>query len=239
VLKRTKTGPSTDADVLEQLAEMGHELPRLILDYRELQKLRSTYVESLPLAVHAGTGRIHTSFNQTGAATGRLSSSDPNLQNIPVRSPRGEAIRRGFIPAEGCTLLVADYSQIELRLMAHLSGDPAFVAAFRQGGDIHRQTAALVFNVPLEAVTAEQRARAKTINFGIIYGQGPFALGKSPTSTARWRWRGSRGTSRRSWGGGATSPRCARRTSTCAATASATRRTRRCRARPPTSSSWR
>ena len=179
VLRRTKTGPSTDAAVLEELAGMGHELPQLILDYRELQKLKSTYADTLPLEVNAGTGRIHTSFVQTGAATGRLSSTDPNLQNIPVRTPRGAAIRRAFIPAEGWTLLVADYSQIELRLMAHLSGDPAFVEAFKAGGDIHRQTAALVFNVPLADVTPEQRARAKTINFGIIYGQGPFALGRS------------------------------------------------------------
>jgi DNA polymerase-1 len=179
VLRRTKTGPSTDAAVLEELAGMGHELPQLILDYRELQKLKSTYADTLPLEVNAGTGRIHTSFVQTGAATGRLSSTDPNLQNIPVRTPRGAAIRRAFVPAEGWTLLVADYSQIELRLMAHLSGDPAFVEAFRAGGDIHRQTAALVFNVPLADVTPDQRARAKTINFGIIYGQGPFALGRS------------------------------------------------------------
>jgi DNA polymerase-1 len=179
VLRRTKTGPSTDAAVLEELAGMGHALPQLILDYRELQKLKSTYADTLPLEVNAATGRIHTSFVQTGAATGRLSSTDPNLQNIPVRTPRGAAIRRAFIPAEGWTLLVADYSQIELRLMAHLSGDPAFVAAFKAGGDIHRQTAALVFNVPVADVTPEQRARAKTINFGIIYGQGPFALGRS------------------------------------------------------------
>jgi DNA polymerase-1 len=178
VLKKTRTGPSTDADVLEQLAAMGHEVPRLILEYRELQKLRSTYVEVLPARVNATTGRIHTSFNQTGAATGRLSSSDPNLQNIPVRTPRGEEIRAGFIPAPGCLFVAADYSQIELRLMAHLSGDPAFTAAFRQGEDIHRQTAAIIFGVPLAEVTAEMRARAKTINFGTIYGQGPFALSK-------------------------------------------------------------
>ena len=178
ILKKTRTGPSTDADVLEQLAAMGHEVPRLILEYRELQKLRSTYVEVLPARVNATTGRIHTSFNQTGAATGRLSSSDPNLQNIPVRTPRGEAIRAGFIPGPGCLFLAADYSQIELRLMAHLSGDPAFTAAFRQGDDIHRQTAAIIFNVPLADVTGEMRARAKTINFGTIYGQGPFALSK-------------------------------------------------------------
>ena len=178
ILKKTKTGPSTDADVLEQLADMGHELPRLILGYRELQKLKSTYIDTLPLVVNPVTGRIHTSFNQAGAATGRLSSSDPNLQNIPVRSPRGEAIRRGFVPAEGNRFVVADYSQIELRIMAHLSGDPGFIEAFQQGGDIHRQTAALIFNVPVGQVSAEQRARAKTINFATIYGQGPFALSK-------------------------------------------------------------
>ncbi len=178
VLKRTRTGPSTDADVLAQLAAMEHELPKLILEYRELQKLKSTYVDTLPLTINPATGRIHTSFGQTGAATGRLSSSDPNLQNIPVRTPRGAEIRRSFIPAEGCTFIVADYSQIELRLMAHLSGDPAFIEAFRQGGDIHRQTAALIFGVDVAAVTPEMRARAKTINFATIYGQGPFALSR-------------------------------------------------------------
>ncbi|MGH7536361.1 MAG: DNA polymerase, partial [Gemmatimonadales bacterium] len=178
VLKKTKTGPSTDADVLEQLAALGHELPRLILEYRELQKLKSTYVDTLPARVNRETGRIHTSFNQTGAATGRLSSSEPNLQNIPVRTARGEAIRRGFVPRAGWSFIVADYSQIELRLMAHLSGDPAFIEAFRQGGDIHRQTAALVFGVPIDQVTAEMRARAKTINFATIYGQGAFALSR-------------------------------------------------------------
>jgi DNA polymerase-1 len=178
VLKKTKSGPSTDADVLEQLAAMGHALPRLILDYRELQKLKSTYVDTLPARVNRQTGRIHTSYNQIGAATGRISSSEPNLQNIPVRTPRGEAIRRGFVPRAGWSFLVADYSQIELRLMAHLSGDPLFIEAFRQGGDIHRQTAALIFNCPLEQVTGEMRARAKTINFATIYGQGPFALSR-------------------------------------------------------------
>jgi DNA polymerase-1 len=178
VLKKTKTGPSTDADVLEQLAAMGHDLPRLILEYRELQKLKSTYVDTLPERVNRGTGRIHTSFNQGGAATGRLSSAEPNLQNIPVRTIRGEAIRAGFVPREGWVFLVADYSQIELRIMAHLSGDPAFIEAFRQGGDIHRQTAALIFNVPAAEVTSDMRARAKTINFATIYGQGPFALSR-------------------------------------------------------------
>jgi DNA polymerase I len=178
ILKKTKTGPSTDADVLEQLAAMGHDLPRLILDYRELQKLKSTYVDALPARIDPRTGRIHTSYSQVGAATGRLSSSEPNLQNIPVRTPRGEEIRRGFVPREGWAFLVVDYSQIELRLMAHLSGDPAFIEAFHQGGDIHRQTAALIFGVPVEQVTSEMRARAKTINFATIYGQGPFALSR-------------------------------------------------------------
>jgi DNA polymerase-1 len=178
VLKKTKTGPSTDADVLEQLAAMGHELPRLILEYRELQKLKSTYVDALPQRINRNTGRIHTSFNQAGAATGRLSSAEPNLQNIPVRTARGEAIRAGFVPRAGWQFLVADYSQIELRIMAHLSGDPAFIEAFHKGGDIHRQTAALIFNVPPEEVTGEMRARAKTINFATIYGQGPVALSR-------------------------------------------------------------
>ncbi len=178
VIKKTKTGASTDYDVLEQLAAMGHEVPRLLIEYRELSKLKSTYVDALPTFIDPETGRIHTSFNQAGAATGRLSSSDPNLQNIPVRTPRGETIRRAFVAAPGAVLLTADYSQIELRLLAHLSGDPAFVEAFGQGGDIHRQTAALIFGVPQEAVTAEMRAQAKTINFATIYGQGPFALSR-------------------------------------------------------------
>ncbi|HEV8264424.1 MAG TPA: DNA polymerase I [Gemmatimonadales bacterium] len=178
VLKRTKTGPSTDYDVLEQLAAMGHEVPRLMIEYRELTKLKSTYVDALPGFVHPATGRVHTSFNQTGASTGRLSSAEPNLQNIPVRTPRGEEIRRAFIAPPGCLLLTADYSQIELRLLAHLSGDRAFVDAFERGGDIHRQTAAVIFGVPEERVTPEMRARAKTINFGTIYGQGPFALSR-------------------------------------------------------------
>ena len=178
VLKKTKTGPSTDYEVLEQLAAMGHEVPRLLIEYRELSKLKSTYVDALPGFINPASGRIHTSFNQAGAATGRLSSSDPNLQNIPVRTPRGEAIRRAFVAAPGAVLLTADYSQIELRLLAHLSGDPAFVQAFMQGGDIHRQTAAVIFNVAQDDVTSEMRARAKTINFATIYGQGAFALSR-------------------------------------------------------------
>jgi DNA polymerase-1 len=178
VLKKGKTGPSTDAEVLEELAAQGHAVPTLLLEYREVAKLLSTYLETLPAEVNPATGRIHTSFNQIGAATGRLSSTDPNLQNIPVRSVRGEAIRRGFVPRQGCRFVVADYSQIELRLLAHLSGDPAFVEAFRAGGDIHRQTAALIFGVAPDAVTPEMRARAKTINFATIYGQGPHALAR-------------------------------------------------------------
>jgi len=178
VQKRTKTGASTDFEVLEQLAAMGHEVPRLMIEYRELAKLKSTYVDALPGFIHPETGRVHTSYNQTGAATGRLSSSEPNLQNIPVRTPRGEAIRRAFVAPPGHLLLTADYSQIELRLLAHLSGDPAFVEAFERGGDIHRQTAAVIFGVAEADVTPEMRARAKTINFGTIYGQGPFALSR-------------------------------------------------------------
>jgi len=163
--------------VLEQLATMGHEVPRLLIEYRELTKLKSTYIDALPGYIQAD-GRVHTSFNQTGAATGRLSSSDPNLQNIPVRTKRGGEIRRAFVAPPGHLLLIADYSQVELRLLAHFSDDPAFVAAFQRGGDIHRQTAAVIFGVPEANVTAEMRARAKTINFATIYGQGALALSR-------------------------------------------------------------
>jgi DNA polymerase I len=178
VLKRTPTGPSTDVTVLQQLAEDGHQLPVLLMEYRELSKLESTYIDALPALVNPRTHRLHSNFNQTVAATGRLSSSDPNLQNIPIRRELGRDIRRGFVPAPGHVFLAADYSQIELRLLAHLSGDPAFVDAFNAGGDIHRQTAALIFDVDLDAVTSEMRGRAKTINFATIYGQGPHALSK-------------------------------------------------------------
>jgi DNA polymerase-1 len=178
VVKRTSTGPSTDAGVLKELAEEGHVLPSLLMEYRELSKLESTYLDALPRLVNPKTGRLHTSFNQTVAATGRLSSSDPNLQNIPIRRELGRDIRRGFIPREGWALMSADYSQIELRLLAHLSRDPAFVQAFQSGGDIHRQTAALIFDVPVADVTSTMRARAKTINFATIYGQGPHALSR-------------------------------------------------------------
>ncbi|HMI56141.1 MAG TPA: DNA polymerase I [Gemmatimonadaceae bacterium] len=178
ILKRTSTGPSTDVSVLTELAEEGHALPTLLMEYRELSKLESTYIDALPRLVNPKTGRLHTSFNQTVASTGRLSSSDPNLQNIPIRRELGRDIRRGFIPRKGWQLLAADYSQIELRLLAHLSRDPAFVEAFKAGGDIHRQTAALIFDVPLDGVTGTMRSRAKTINFATIYGQGPHALSR-------------------------------------------------------------
>lgn len=178
IKKKTVTGPSTDASVLQELAEEGHTLPGLLMEYRELAKLENTYLDTLPRLVNPHTGRLHTSFNQTVASTGRLSSSDPNLQNIPIRRELGKDIRRGFIPRSGWQLLAADYSQIELRLLAHLSGDEAFVAAFRAGGDIHRQTASVIFEVPLDDVTSEMRARAKTINFATIYGQGAHALSR-------------------------------------------------------------
>jgi len=176
VIKRTSTGPSTDASVLQELAEQGHQLPKLLMEYRELSKLENTYLDTLPIQINPRSGRIHTSFNQTVASTGRLSSSDPNLQNIPIRRELGREIRRGFIPRKKWKLLAADYSQIELRLLAHLSGDVRFVEAFKAGGDIHRQTAALIFDVPLSDVTGEMRARAKTINFATIYGQGAHSL---------------------------------------------------------------
>ncbi|MDP1859451.1 MAG: DNA polymerase I [Gemmatimonadaceae bacterium] len=178
VKKKTATGPSTDASVLQELADEGHALPSLLMEYRELSKLENTYLDTLPALVNPKTGRLHTSFNQTVASTGRLSSSDPNLQNIPIRRELGRAIRRGFVPRSGWKLLAADYSQIELRLLAHLSRDPAFVSAFKAGGDIHRQTASVIFGVPLSAVTSEMRARAKTINFATIYGQGAHSLSR-------------------------------------------------------------
>jgi DNA polymerase-1 len=176
IRKRTATGPSTDASVLQELADNGHVLPELLLEYRELWKLEGTYIDTLPALIHPSDQRLHTSFNQTVAATGRLSSSDPNLQNIPIRRELGRDIRRGFVPRAGCQLIAADYSQIELRLLAHLSQDEAFVEAFESGGDIHKQTASIIFGVPLPEVTADMRGRAKTINFATIYGQGPNAL---------------------------------------------------------------
>jgi DNA polymerase I len=179
VLRKTaKTkAPSTDADVLAELAGRGFRLPALILDYREQTKLKSTYVDSLPRQI-GGDGRIHTRFNQAVAATGRLSSSDPNLQNIPIRSELGREVRRAFVAEAGWTLLAADYSQVELRVLAHLSEEPALAAAFARGEDIHRATAALVFGIAPDLVSAQHRRAAKTINFGLIYGMGAFALGR-------------------------------------------------------------
>ena len=178
VIKRTKTGPSTDSSVLEELATQGHEIPRLMMEYRELEKLRSTYVDALPQLILPRTGRIHTRFNQTVAATGRLSSSDPNLQNIPIRTDLGREIRKGFIPADRYLFYGADYSQVELRILAHFSGDEPLVRAFKEGIDVHKQTAAVVFDIPLDRVTPEQRGQAKTINFATLYGQGAFSLAR-------------------------------------------------------------
>ena len=182
-LKKTKkgTGLSTDSETLEMLAET-HPLPRLILDVRELQKLLSTYIDALPaqsIPDAAGVPRIHTRFRQAHTATGRLSSFSPNLQNIPIRTEQGRAIRRAFIAGiNGWKILSADYSQVELRLLAHVSEDPALLHAFHHAQDIHARTASLIFGVPLEAITPQQRGAAKAINFGIIYGMGPPRLAK-------------------------------------------------------------
>ncbi|MHA1569882.1 MAG: DNA polymerase I, partial [Alphaproteobacteria bacterium] len=176
--KKTKTGYSTDAGVLEKLAEEGHQVPQMLLAYRTLAKIKNTYVDALPKLVNPHTGRIHTSFNQTVTATGRLSSSDPNLQNIPIRSPEGRKIRRGFIPAKGKQLVSADYSQIELRMAAHLSSDPKMIAAFHSGEDFHTRTAAEIMGVFPNMVTSELRSMAKTVNFGVLYGMSAFRLGR-------------------------------------------------------------
>ena len=178
VLRKTPTGqPSTAEDVLEELAG-AYTLPQLILDYRGIAKLRSTYAEKLPTQINTRTGRVHTSYHQAVAQTGRLSSTDPNLQNIPIRTPEGRRIRQAFIAPPGQVLLAADYSQIELRIMAHLSGDAGLLGAFAADRDVHQATAAEVFEVPLEDVSAEQRRSAKAINFGLIYGMSAFGLAK-------------------------------------------------------------
>ncbi len=174
-IRKTKTGYSTDIDVLTKLAPL-HELPNLILEYRQLAKLKSTYVDALPAMMNAETGRVHTSFNQAVAATGRLSSTDPNLQNIPIRTETGREIRKAFVPPAGHVLLSADYSQIELRIMAHISGDPVLSEAFLQGDDVHSRTASILFDTPKDEVTSDQRRQAKTINFGVMYGMGAYSL---------------------------------------------------------------
>ena len=179
IAKTPKGAPSTAEGVLQELADQGHELPQVILDHRGLSKLKSTYTDKLPELINPDTGRLHTSYHQAVAATGRLSSSDPNLQNIPVRSDEGRRIRQAFVPQEGWRMLAADYSQIELRIMAHLSGDRGLLDAFAAGEDIHRATAAEVFGADSpDAVTSDQRRSAKAINFGLIYGMSAFGLAK-------------------------------------------------------------
>lgn len=178
VLKKTAKGaPSTKEEVLQELA-LDYPLPKVILEHRGLAKLKSTYTDKLPVMINPQTGRIHTSYHQAGTATGRLSSSDPNLQNIPIRTAEGRRVRQAFIAKPGCLLVAADYSQVELRIMAHLSEDPSLLAAFNAGQDIHRATAAEVFDVKVEAVTTDQRRSAKAINFGLIYGMSAFGLAR-------------------------------------------------------------
>jgi DNA polymerase-1 len=177
-VRRTKTGYSTDVDVLEELA-LGHPLPGKLLEYRQLAKLKGTYADALPLLVHPRTGRIHTSFNQLVAATGRLSSSSPNLQNIPIRNELGRRIRQAFIPAPDWRFVAADYSQIELRILAHLSGEPALIEAFRRDEDIHARTAAQILKVAPADVTPDMRRLAKVVNFGILYGLSGFGLAQA------------------------------------------------------------
>jgi DNA polymerase-1 len=187
VIRRTKTGPSTDADVLEELAAL-HPVPAKIVEYRVLTKLKGTYIEALPALINPRTGRLHTTFNQAVAATGRLSSSDPNLQNIPIRTEVGRRIREAFVADPGFEIVSADYSQIELRILAHFSEDPDFLDAFRSGQDVHQRTAAQVFSVPPESVTGEQRRIAKAINFGLVFGQSDFGLAQAlriPRAQAR------------------------------------------------------
>jgi DNA polymerase-1 len=176
-MKKTKTGQySTGEDVLQRYLH-NHEIVPLILDYRELRKLKSTYIDTLPNMINSITGRVHTNFMQAVAATGRLSSNQPNLQNIPIRTSRGKEIRKAFVARdENHVLVSADYSQVELRIIAALSGDQNMIEAFQQGEDIHKATASKVFNVPLDEVTKDMRSKAKAVNFGIIYGQGPFGL---------------------------------------------------------------
>jgi len=178
VLRKTPKGaPSTAEEVLAELA-LDFPLPKVLLEYRSLSKLKSTYTDRLPGMINPATGRVHTSYHQAVAATGRLSSSDPNLQNIPIRTEEGRRIRQAFVAPRGSLIVAADYSQIELRIMAHLSGDDGLLGAFRDGLDVHRATAAEVFDVALDEVSGEQRRKAKAINFGLIYGMSAFGLGR-------------------------------------------------------------
>ncbi|WDT78040.1 MAG: DNA polymerase I [Candidatus Manganitrophus sp.] len=188
-IRKTKTGYSTDEEVLTQLA-VRHELPAEILNSRQLMKLKSTYVDALPKLIHPETGRVHTQLNQTIAATGRLSSKDPNLQNIPIKGELGRRIRQAFIAEPGYQLLSADYNQIELRLLAHMSEDPVLIESFRTGEDVHTRTAIQLFGLPKQEISSEMRRVAKTVNFGIIYGISPFGLasnlGVSQTEAKRY-----------------------------------------------------
>ncbi len=247
---------STAADVLEGLAAE-HEVPRLVLEYRQLSKLKSTYVDALPLLLNQCTRRLHTTFDQTNTATGRLSSKNPNLQNIPIRSELGREIRAAFIAEPGCVLLAADYSQIELRLLAHFSDDPLLLEAFRRGDDIHTLTASQVFGLPPLMVEAEHRRRAKAVNFGIVYGLSPFGLSQTlgiDTREAKayidayfrkyvgvrrfidrtWSRRAATSGSSPCSAASAPFPIFSARTPTCAASPSAPPSTRRCRGPPPT-----
>lgn len=177
VLKKTPKGaPSTNEEVLDELAQQGHIVPKLLMEHRGLSKLKSTYTDKLPQLINGKTGRVHTSYNQAVTATGRLSSSDPNLQNIPIRNEEGRRIRQAFVARDGYKIVAADYSQIELRIMAHLANDEGMITAFAEGKDIHRATAAEIFGVALDEVTSEQRRSAKAINFGLIYGMSSFGL---------------------------------------------------------------
>ena len=263
VVRKTPTGqPSTAEDVLEELAE-NYALPKLILEYRKLAKLKSTYTDKLPEQINSGTGRIHTCYHQAVAATGRLSSQDPNLQNIPIRTPEGRRIRQAFIAPPGHVLLAADYSQIELRIMAHLSGDDGLLSAFASDLDVHQATAAEVFGAKLDEVTSDQRRSAKAINFGLIYGMSAFGLAQAARHSARRRAGIHRPVfralsrrealhgrdPRRGQGAGVRRDRFRpaalstghqrRATSSSSRPRSAPRSTRRCRAPPPTSSSAR
>ena len=176
IKRKTATGqPSTDEEVLSELAE-DFPLPKLLLEHRSLSKLKSTYTDKLPKMVNPNTGRVHTNYGQATAITGRLSSNDPNLQNIPVRTPQGREIRKAFIAPPGSKIVSADYSQIELRIMAHISQDPSLLDAFAKGLDIHKATAADIFSLPIEEITSEQRRYTKAVNFGLIYGMGAFGL---------------------------------------------------------------
>ena len=178
-LKKTPTGtPSTSEEVLQVLAQ-DYPLPKLILEHRSLSKLKNTYTDKLPKMINQSTGRVHTSYNQAVAITGRLASSDPNLQNIPIRTPEGRRVREAFIAPKGSVIMSADYSQIELRIMAHLSKDKRLIQAFKNNEDIHKITAAEIFNTSLEGISNEQRRYAKVINFGLIYGMSPFGLAKN------------------------------------------------------------